>query len=423
MYIRRATLAWAALWAIGPTVVWAEEPWRVLRATKAALSLELPAGWKMTELEVPGPDQQRVVLVRVSSRGPAARLSQIADLEIYVHSLPQDTEVARWVAAGHAAFVPGHLGELREARVAGLAGLARTVQFAGAEPMREVFLVANSRGLHIAWPQRPGLEFAVQHALDTLTLGAASTSPTEVGRASGPPQNSAPYGIVHPRIIAPADVPTRHDYRLVVAKAMQHLQLWFQAQIGNGVTFSMDDTVVLHSAQNESWFANNPAGSDPDLWFWRNGLEEAFGMAGGWFYDARNSWMVLVDVDPNCGSRAGGVANVVMLGRDQLRALTQQPFPHRCPQGNPSDTAVCHWVGRLGANLGSAFGVQAPAAACAANDTATCPDNLLWGGSARYPNTGLTPDEKAQFAASPFFSVLNLTRPLFSCQKLFAPPE
>jgi hypothetical protein len=417
--------AMAALSMAGAHGAWAQGSWHLVRARKAGLSFELPVGWKLTELALRAGAEERktVVLVRASSPGTERPLSQMADLEIYVHSLPDETPVARWVSAEHTVVAAGRVGELSEARVAGLAGLARSVQFEGGEPMREVFLIARGRGLHIAWPQRPGLELAVQHALDTLALGAATGGEGDgVSEASGPQQSTGPYGIVHPRIVAPVGVPTRHDYRLVLTKAMQHLQLWYQAQLGSGLTFSMDDTAVLNSAQDEAWFANNPAGSDPTLWFWRNGLEEAFGMVGGWFYDGRNSWVIYVDVDPNCGSAYGSAANVVMVPRRHLRGLTQLSSTHRCPEDTPGNFTACQWVGIAGFNLGYALGASPPAG-CRANDKAACPDNLLWGGSYNYPNTVLTPDEKAQLAASPFFSELNLTRPLFGCTKLFAPPQ
>ncbi len=402
----------------------AQRPWRRLQARSAGVSLEAPDGWVLAERELYADTRQQgpIVLVRVSSRAIEDRLSQMADLEIYVHSVPEELPVARWVRAEHA-DVAGRAGQLREARVAGLPGLARSLTFAGAEPMREVFLVERGRGLHIAWPDRPGLELAVQHALDTLSLSAPTESGDVggVGKASGLRQ-SGPYGIVHPVIVAPAGAPTRRDYRLVVTKALQHVQLWYQAQLGGGMTFSLADTAVLNSAQTESWFANNAAGADPAFWFFRNGLDEALGMVGGWFYDAANSWVVYVDADPNCGSITGATSGVVLMPRNDLRGLTQQAF-RRCSGDGPDIAAVCRWVGGVGHELGHAFGLPHPPG-CVDNDSATpCADTLLWTGYAAYPNTVLTPDEKARLVTSPFFSALNLTRPLFSCAKLFAPPQ
>jgi hypothetical protein len=272
---------------------------------------------------------------------------------------------------------------------------------------------------HTHAPWQSGAEPGVRNACIILAalamlLASTSTAAAKDGRTKNP-------RVVRVIYVVPADAPVRDYYADRLRKAAEHLQIWYRNEVGDATTFTLHKPVVevVQSSQVTSWYSTNPAGDNPDLWFFFNVVADAFALTGGGFFDPDNIWVFYVDSDPACGQQVGATSGVAVLPANDLRGLAGEPNIPPCPGQLPDTAGVCRWVGGLGHELGHAFGLPHPPA-CEDSDPATiCPsDALLWLGYITYPNTYLLVGDKMTLRANPFFSRLPGRRSLPDCSDL-----
>jgi len=233
-----------------------------------------------------------------------------------------------------------------------------------------------------------------------------------VGVVSGisrPAAQSAQTRTVEPEVrmvyLVPSDRAYRGDYAQAIENAIRDVQIWYQDQMGNGETFSLDKTVVqpFVTPHPASWYATNDAGSDQSLWFWFKALADGFALTGGGFNDPNNRWVFYIDADPACGQATGAAAGVALLPANDLRGLVGEANVPPCV-GQPPDTkGLCRWFGGLGHELGHALGLPHPV---------PCPGGATDGalmclGYITFPDTYLLPADKASLGTSPFLSPLH----------------
>ena len=227
----------------------------------------------------------------------------------------------------------------------------------------------------------------------------------------------APAKVVRLVYLVPTDRTAREDYVDRLGAAIQHLQIWYRNEMGNGTTFSLGKPVVevvqtLHPA---GWYSANGT-REYKLWFWDNVLADAFALTGATFFDPDNVWVFYIDSDPACDQAVGAAAGVSLLPANDLRGLAGEANIPPCAGDAPDTAGVCRWVGGLGHELGHAFGLPHPAACDNADPSTVCPDNaLMWTGYIPYPQTFLLESDKAALAQSPFFSPVHVRRSLPEC--------
>jgi hypothetical protein len=173
--------------------------------------------------------------------------------------------------------------------------------------------------------------------------------------------------------------------------------------MGNGETFRLPDPVlrVVRSSHTASGYEMSPvSGADASLWFWFNALADGFSATGAQFFDPYHGWIFYVDADPLCGQAIGAAAGVALLGANDLRGLTGQPYIPACSWEQPDTGGVCRWVGGLSHEPGHTFDLPHPV---------PCPDGsadgaLMCLGYIVYPDTYLLPEDKEILEAGHFFS-------------------
>ena len=260
--------------------------------------------------------------------------------------------------------------------------------------------------------------FSLRHARSVrsvllIGIGVLAISLASV-RADSPKASTNVVRVVY---FVPTDRTVREDYVDRLQAAVEHLQIWYRNEMGNGTTFSVKKRVVevVQASHASSWYSTNPAGDYP-LWFWNNVLADAFALTGGMFFDPNNVWAIYIDSDPACGQAIGATAGVSLLPANDLRGLAGEANVPPCAGDQPDTAGVCRWVGGLGHELGHAFGLPHPAGCEGADANTVCPsDTLMWLGYITYPQTFLLESDKATLAQSLFFSAIRVRRSLPEC--------
>jgi hypothetical protein len=222
--------------------------------------------------------------------------------------------------------------------------------------------------------------------------------------------------VVHVVYLVPADREARAGYTRGIRDGVDHLQLWMRDLLPGRLTFSTAAPTVrtLVTPHEASWYRENPAGSDPALWFWYNVLADAFALTGGGFFDPDEIWVFYVDADPACGQAVGAAAGVALLPANDLRGLAGAPTISTCTHQVEPDQGVCRWVGGLGHELGHAAGLPHPPG-CETGDPNCASSSLMWFGYISYPQAILTAEEQATLGGNPFFVEMRSQRKLPAC--------
>jgi hypothetical protein len=221
--------------------------------------------------------------------------------------------------------------------------------------------------------------------------------------------------------LVPADKIEKPEYKMSVANAARHLQLWYKTQLGNGKTFNIREPIVevYKSSHDENWYSTN-AGTDwAGEWkFWFNVVNDAFSLSGGSFQDPNNFWIIYVDALPLCPLQHGGGLNgVAAMGVNDLRGLIGQSWLPICNEVVP-DYSPCRYVGGLGHELGHAFGLPHPPG-CDDGQPVVCDyQSIMFTGYLDYPNTYFSPPEKAILNASPFITEVLVKECDINCASL-----
>lgn len=187
------------------------------------------------------------------------------------------------------------------------------------------------------------------------------------------------------------------------------IQSWYARQMG-GKTFGLSSpgVWVVPLPHDAEWYSTNDAGTKLFTQFWANTLNDAFPLTGGSFNDPENVWAYYIDADSICGQCGGcGTSGVLVIGKNDLRGLTNEPRITVCENQTPDNGPLGRWIGGLGHELGHAFGLPHPPGC---NDGSQPCDYyaLMWNGFRVYPDTYLREDEKPILDTSPFFDARQL---------------
>src|SRR4051812_27390091 len=130
--------------------------------------------------------------------------------------------------------------------------------------------------------------------LAAITVGLVGFS-LLAPRAARAKDTSGP--VVRVVYIVPSDRTYRGDYAVAIESAIEQLQAWYQREMGNGKTFTLNKPVVevIQSPHPTSYYSTNPADSDVSLWFWSNVTSEVVATLGGMFFDPNNIWVIYID--------------------------------------------------------------------------------------------------------------------------------
>jgi len=288
-----------------------------------------------------------------------------------------------------------------------------------APPASAVRLEAASLPAHLAVePFAATLEALPAGDVDVAVgIGATGGSPTEgeeevrvvasVGAAAAVAPVVVRYAPPAPRIrtvyLVPTDRKVDPDALRGMERAQRHLQVWFASQLGSGRTLDLAYPVVevRHSSHDSAWYASNPEGGNPALYFWFNALADA----GAPFYDPENVWNVYLPVQNPPDQPTGGAGGVTLLPLGDVQGVAGQNGP------------VCRWTGGLGHELGHALGLPHPPG-CDASLEGCDTWALMWLGYSTYPETHLTAAELTALGVSPFLPERPVTARRFDCASL-----
>lgn len=212
--------------------------------------------------------------------------------------------------------------------------------------------------------------------------------------------------------LVPCDRSPQHDFETATRNAIQHVQRWYRDHMGNGKTFRLHQPIVetVRIPHAESWYREYAVDPDRKQWFWRNVLDDAFGVTLGRFHDPMNRWVFYIDSENEHDQAVGGNAGIALLPRHDLMGLIGRSI-------FPAEPNVCRWVGGLGHELGHAFELPHPAGFQRfAFDRSG--GSLMAYGFQHYPETFLNPDDIEQLDRSDFFNRLDLDETIESCSQL-----
>jgi hypothetical protein len=265
----------------------------------------------------------------------------------------------------------------------------------------------------------PRLATLCAAALAAACTDATSPTPrldsTNASAARAPAPNPARVHVVY---LVPADREVDPVAERNMARAVEHLRGWYGQQLG-GESFTLaDDAVeVVRTGHPAAWYATTPNG-DAAITFWNNATQEAAALVGASYADPDDVWLLYLDAEPACGQVTGAVASLALLPANDVRGIAGRPTINVCSGATEPDQGVCRWVGGLGHELGHALGLPHPPS-CEDGDPATPCDTwaLMYFGYTTYPapEEGLTDDDEAHLAASPFFGPVKLPRRLSDC--------
>ncbi len=203
--------------------------------------------------------------------------------------------------------------------------------------------------------------------------------------------------------LVPADRQIRQDYREAVTIAAADMQWFYQQQMADGRTFTLDrEVLVLQSSHPASWFAATP-GFGGFYSSARSEVEILTGRPAGSLHAGPDVWAIYVDALHSCGQCGGcGGNRVTVIDVNDLHGLVGEAHQPGCP-GEIDNSTRCRFIGGLGHELGHAFGLPHPLA-CDLGLPDCDHGALMWSGYSRYPATYLLASDKATLSASPYLS-------------------
>jgi hypothetical protein len=172
---------------------------------------------------------------------------------------------------------------------------------------------------------------------------------------------------------------------------------------GSSKTFTMDPVRVQARPRDSNWYRTDRTSGGSDEERWVNNVRadaEAFGARHN---DPDRIWLLFIDADPGCGQRGGsGSQGLAMLTANDLRGLSGRiPVPN-CPN-QTENSNPCRWVGGLAHEIGHALGLRHPPN-CDPTQPGCRFDALMHTGYLSYPAAVLLDEDSRRLDASPFFS-------------------
>jgi len=183
-------------------------------------------------------------------------------------------------------------------------------------------------------------------------------------------------------------------------RAIRHLQIFYQQQLGSGGTFAIHFPVVdvVRASRPTSDFVADP---------WNTAMDETFRSLGGSLHDPVNIWAIYIDVVPT--GPTGGAASVAVLPHGDVIGV----IGHNGPIGR--------WVGGLGHEVGHAMGLPHPPG-CDENQITDDSWSLMCWGYTRYSATWIAEAQRPILLQSGFVSTLATTTPVPFDENILGPP-
>ena len=221
--------------------------------------------------------------------------------------------------------------------------------------------------------------------------------------------------------LVPSDKAEKPEYKLSIANAAKHLQMWYKLQLGNNKSFNLTEPIVevYKSSHDTNWYSTNPDADWAGVWkFWFNAVNDAFALSGGSFNDPNNFWIIYIDALPTCPMQQGGGLNgVAAMGANDLRGLIGQSWLPICDEVIP-DYSPCRYVGGLGHELGHAFGLPHPPGCDDGQPVACDYSSIMFTGYLDFPNTYFSMNEKTVLNSSPFINEVSIKECNIDCTNL-----
>jgi hypothetical protein len=250
-----------------------------------------------------------------------------------------------------------------------------------------------------------GVTDASGEAAGVWTLGGPGAQELIVGSPGAetmrlPATAAVNRGIVQGVYLVPADREFRAEYAAAIGQALGELRLWYQAAMGDGLTFTLGEPAVIvhHSMRDAQWFTV-PAHPEAFAFaFFYNALEEAR-LAPGLPVGPEASVVVFVDAEYACGQGIFAAGLATAFPAHVLRGLSGEAATNPCT-GEESQVRRGFTVGLVGHELGHTFSLDHPC-----NGGAGCPERaLMWTGFGDFPDAVLLRHERRLLAAGAFFA-------------------
>lgn len=213
--------------------------------------------------------------------------------------------------------------------------------------------------------------------------------------------------------LVPADKVINPAVAKGMERAIRHLQIWYQQQLGDR-TFTIRYPVVttLNTPHPTNWYATTPNSSE-QWWYWYNAANDGMALTGGSYNDPNNIWVYYVDADPAEG-QAGGASSgkVVVVSGYDVRGVSGG-------KGWYETDPISRYVGGLGHEIGHSFGLSHPTTGCNESTGAGCQyDAIMMYGYITYPNAYLTGTDKWILNMSQFFQKRSVAPAYWDCSSL-----
>lgn len=227
---------------------------------------------------------------------------------------------------------------------------------------------------------------------------------------TGTRSHSAPFaatlaaGSIRAVYAYPTDRAPSAQYRDAVQMAVEHIQGWYQQQLG-GETFSIYDTSPQTCAlpRASAYYREDP---------WDRVQTDIQACVPAHFGDPDYDWVIYADVDDGCnlpGRLGAGWDSLTMLPRADLAGLTAHDTGiDGCGQPRPV-YPISRWIGGLAHEVGHTFNIPHPPG-CEAGLPACDAAALMWQGYVAYPATYFSATERVRLLAHRFINLQRFGR-------------
>ena len=227
---------------------------------------------------------------------------------------------------------------------------------------------------------------------------------------TGTRSHSAPFattlaaGSIRAVYAYPTDRTPSDEYRAAVQMAVEHIQGWYQQQLG-GETFSIYDTSpqVCALPRASAYYLEDP---------WDRVQTDIQACVPAHFGDPDYDWVIYADVDDGCnlpGRLGAGWDSLTMLPRADLAGLTAHDTGiDGCGQPRPV-YPISRWIGGLAHEVGHTFNIPHPPG-CEAGLPGCDAAALMWQGYIAYPATYFSAIERTRLLAHRFINLQRFGR-------------
>jgi hypothetical protein len=202
--------------------------------------------------------------------------------------------------------------------------------------------------------------------------------------------------------VYPADHPVSDEYQDAVQVAVEHLQGWYQQQLG-GETFSIYRTQpeICALPQDSAYYYGDT---------WSKIQNDIQACVPARFGDPDYDWIIFADVDHGCtlgGNLDAGGDTLGMLQRRALEGLVgRDTGVDECARTHPV-YPMARWIGLLAHEVGHTLGLPHP---CNTYQPGCDTGSVMWQGSETYPAAYIAPPDRATLLSHRFINVQRFGR-------------